>query len=1258
MGEPGPGSTDDRSELATRVDPHPPAFASRAPHPVSTGASSALARGEDTVTARDGGPARSSRPPPVLRLEPGALVAGRYRVVRPIAAGGYGEVLEVADERTGRAVALKLHHLASRAVSAASALRGEFAILCGLHHPNLADVYDYGYVGETAYFTQALVPGVRLDRAGLDLADPSSLDLLAQLCRALDYLHARGLLHRDVKPANVIVDRERGRLVLLDFGIARAFGHADRRVVVGTHAYLSPEAIRGQPLDARSDLYSLGVTLYRIASGRVPFPLGEREPDDVLLDHLTSRPPPLPGSVPRAVAEVIERLLEKEPAARFASAGEVIDALGRALGRALARDTPETLASYVLSAAYVEQDGLLHTIEAHALAADPARPLLLIGEAGTGKSRALRELRHRAQIRGAAWIPVASRAEATPGGALRELAEALLTPEIVARLGDEDRLELARAVPALRRRGERIAIPVDPERSARLRLEALGRLLALRFRSRAGVVVVDDVHRSEPELGASIALLAAVAAREGARCAIIASGRPGPSADAFARTSGAAVARCEPLGPDASRALVATTFGRSDLLEGTALGDALARRPHPAQEVQEALRLACELGEISRNSGMFRVTAAIPSRAARDVIAARVARLRDDARAIALACAVWSAPATASEIARVSGRSLSRAGAGLRQLVGAGILEEDRDARERVTYEMHDRYAEIVRTLFPSDELHATHLRAARVHLRAEGDPRALAAGASHLLAARDRGGARDAFLAAAGAWERSGRPDLALRLVERALALPPVDADREKLALHLRRHDLAVTCGAKEEAARSLAWLARRAEAASPEQRVEILLRRARHASREGEGTRAQRVLRRALSIAHASRDLFGQTHARLLGGDVEWVFGTMDRALAEFRAAAAIAAATGDRGAEARGWLGASLACVHLGRNGDALETAQHAARAASDSTDLALRSDAQRQLGNVTRELGRNATARAHYGRAVRAARACGCLEREAKALNNLGTVAHWLGDVDGAMEAYRRSIALKERAGATASARVGHNNVGALQLAVGQFAEARATLEPLTREGPTELVLVRSIALSNLGDLEAMEGALDLAIERYRGALEACRARSFATQQSHSLTSLARVLLMRSASGDLEEARDLVRELGALARERDMAEANRRWHATSAMLASYEGDDERAIDEARLAIAAPDRVTRFSDLFSTPIEVHWILALALAHAGRDGAARRAAERARRELLRDAALLRSDELRSGFLEKHRLHRAIALGDLGVPRGWTWAP
>ena len=264
------------------------------------------------------------------------IVDGRYRAIRLLGVGGMAEVWCAEDEVLGRRVALKL--LGGRFAEDPEfreRFRREAQAAAGLTHPNIVGIFDRSEWDGTPYIAMELVEGRTLKELVIERGplDPGvAVNLTEQILQALGYAHRRGIVHRDVKPQNVILDGE-GQAKVADFGIARA-GHSDMTetgAIVGTVAYLSPEQAQGMPVDRRSDLYSAGVVLYELLTGHVPFE-GEAAVS-VALKHVSEHPVP-PGQlrpgVPAALEAVVMRALEKDPTMRYQSAEEFIAALENA----------------------------------------------------------------------------------------------------------------------------------------------------------------------------------------------------------------------------------------------------------------------------------------------------------------------------------------------------------------------------------------------------------------------------------------------------------------------------------------------------------------------------------------------------------------------------------------------------------------------------------------------------------------------------------------------------------------------------------------------------------------------------------------------------------------------------------------------------------------------------------------------------------------------------------------------------------------
>ncbi|MEM9192603.1 MAG: protein kinase [Myxococcota bacterium] len=1184
--------------------------------------------------------ALSAEPIPLPRLPEGDIIGGRFRVSGLLGRGGFGEVYRVVDTQDGRELALKLHRVSDNSLALES-LKGEFELLRTLRHPNLARVYDFGYVGEAvAFFTQDIVAGVRLDRADLELGERSMVPLLAQLCRALSYLHARGILHRDLKPSNILVDRAAQKLTLLDFGISRAFGPSPAPRIIGTHAYMSPEAIRGDDIDARADLYSLGATLYQVGSGRLPF---ASRGVDLLYSHLQDTPPPMGPPTPTAIEQVIQRLLEKEPGQRYASAAELLNAIGAALSTPIEAEDADSLVSYVLSSRHVGANALTEQLlrRAEKATAD-APPIVVIGEAGTGKSRLLRELRQRAQLAGRTVVSVAAPRTPERLRLVPALAQAVLTPKVLELLSEDDRRELARAVPSLRKRGERLATPVDPARARARRIEALGRAISGRFSARRGLLALEGLHLFDVGALTDLQDISAAARKAGAPCQLLLTGRPGGATDRATRVLSAHTFECAPLSSSDCRSLVASVFGDVDFLDGTTLGERIHEGDHSPLWLQESLRLAVESKEVVRQDGTW-VAREPRARNLAEVLEARVNRLRGAARQMALASAVAQAPSPLTELAKIAGYPLAKAAPAAGELVRQGMFEEA--ARAPRTYAMQERYVEAVLSISSPTKLRAAHRRAARFLSRTKDDPLRLARAARHFESAGDSQAARQTVIEASRAADRAGRPDLGHRLLEDL----PLDIE-----LLLWKHDLSERSAMREATAAALSELERRRSDATPEEEIEIDLRRARQLSHGGNADDARSLLKTALREARSRSLASHECELLSLGGEVELFAGRVGEALACYEACAERGKRAGLALQQARGSLGASLTGLYLGDQERSLKAATEALQATKGRQDGSLRSDALRQLGNVQRAQGKNRKALGTYRRAVLAARGAGDLLREAKALNNLGTVAQWTSQVGEAQDAFLRSIDLKDRIGAQASKHISLNNLGALLIGVGRHEEAETILRALIDE--TDESLIHSIAQSNLADLHALLGAYDDAIARYRAAARHCEEHGHASQATHAFAGLSRTLLLRGGDGDRAAAREVIGRLAEYRENLKIAEASRRYFSSEAMWLDAAGEVKRAVAAAREGVRTRDRKTLFSDVFGTELDMRWIHALTLQRMGRSKAAAKERKRCQNMLREMAAVLPSTADQRTFLFASPLHRAIDQGVLDTPPGAAW--
>jgi beta-lactam-binding protein with PASTA domain len=267
------------------------------------------------------------------RLERDTVIDARYRVLARLGSGGMADVYCAEDQQLGRRVAVKvLHRRFAEDQQFVERFRREASSAAGLQHPNIVGIFDRGEWDGTYYIAMEFVEGRTLKdiiREKGPAPPEAAVDITLQILRAARFAHKRGIVHRDIKPHNVLIDED-GRVRVTDFGIARA-GTSDMTEtgsIMGTAQYLSPEQAQGRPVDARSDLYSIGIVLYELLTGQMPF--DAESPVTVALKQVNEAPLPprrLVPEIPAAVDAIVLRALEKIPARRFADADEFIAAL-------------------------------------------------------------------------------------------------------------------------------------------------------------------------------------------------------------------------------------------------------------------------------------------------------------------------------------------------------------------------------------------------------------------------------------------------------------------------------------------------------------------------------------------------------------------------------------------------------------------------------------------------------------------------------------------------------------------------------------------------------------------------------------------------------------------------------------------------------------------------------------------------------------------------------------------------------------------
>jgi len=344
----------------------------------------------------------------------------RYAILKKLGEGGKGVVFKARDTVLNRVVAIKMLKSAEVGEEAYSRFITEAQAVAKLNHPNIVSIHDIGKEDGKQFFVLEFVDGESL--RGLMQTYPENkcdvqtvLRIGIDICSALKYAHSQKILHRDVKPENVMITKE-GVAKLMDFGLAKMIGQpkvTQEGVIVGTVAYVAPEIALGKGADTRSDLYSFGAVLYEAVAGRPPFP-GD-DPIKVIFSHIHDHPVSpikLNPKVPQALSDCIMKLLEKEPAKRYQSGEDLLRAL-REIAEEFAKETCVT--SYKISVVApgprliaaietqlvdrVEEMSILREAVDRAVRGEGGL-IFLCGEAGIGKTRLTRELGAYAHLRG------------------------------------------------------------------------------------------------------------------------------------------------------------------------------------------------------------------------------------------------------------------------------------------------------------------------------------------------------------------------------------------------------------------------------------------------------------------------------------------------------------------------------------------------------------------------------------------------------------------------------------------------------------------------------------------------------------------------------------------------------------------------------------------------------------------------------------------------------------------------------------------
>jgi transcriptional regulator with GAF, ATPase, and Fis domain/predicted negative regulator of RcsB-dependent stress response len=342
------------------------------------------------------------------------IINNRFEIVESIGKGGMGEVYKVKDKSNDSIIALKLFTGIKFSKKSLTQFEKEFLTLSKLVHPNLVKVYDFGITTDLSkdkkplpFYTMEYLKGKTINQYFTrNVNYPLFYEAIAQIAESLSYIHNKGFIHNDIKSTNIMIEAPESAdqnltVKIMDFGLIERIVDIKEKSYGGTVSYTSPEKLEGEQADGRSDIYSLGVVMYEITSGRLPF-IG-KSPISIIEGHLKEKPlspTSFNKDIPKSLAEIILKNLEKDPSKRYQNADSLLLALNRASGYRIKSREKEISRGYILSADFIGRDSEFTELKNGFEAAQKgeSRFILISGEAGVGKSRLLKELRIHAQM--------------------------------------------------------------------------------------------------------------------------------------------------------------------------------------------------------------------------------------------------------------------------------------------------------------------------------------------------------------------------------------------------------------------------------------------------------------------------------------------------------------------------------------------------------------------------------------------------------------------------------------------------------------------------------------------------------------------------------------------------------------------------------------------------------------------------------------------------------------------------------------------
>ncbi|MCP4536400.1 MAG: tetratricopeptide repeat protein [Chloroflexi bacterium] len=1205
----------------------------------------------------------------MTEFQVGDLIENRYRVLSVNETGGMGTLYHVSDEaKDGEIVALKTVRLSVSAAEAPQRVeyfQREFQILTQLRHPNLLSVHDYGIMTEgELYFTMEWVAGEEMDPDQFFVEPEAVIPLMVQVCRALAYLHARGVIHGDLKPANILllddVTDAGQQIKIVDFGLAGEVRSPETRVRYYSQGYSAPET-RGQyPIDHRSDLYSLGAIWYALLLREPPMFMfhAERMVQFALDETLKNQ-----TQIPVEIGSVIARLLATSPEERYASANEVIEAVNEITADSYELETRETASSYALRTRFVNREAEMEMLEVmweHAKAGE-GKLVLVSGESGVGKTRLVEELKVRAEIEGARVVW--GQCVESGGSAYHPWREVLRVLVRYVENTAESGLDIKRVGPVLAAilpelwdqsymAGLAPPAELDPLAAQQRLHSAIVQILRASVALRPTIVVIENAQwADQATLAMSSFLTHLVGQMELLVCVTYRSDEIS-TRHPLVRLMSDHVQRIpiQALSPKVTTDLACSMLGLEELpallteqLQRTTGGNALF--------VQELIRSLAAEGQVLRRTvegwqvDMEALESVQLPESIHQVVERRLTQLLPDARQVLGWAAMMGVACWEGGIAEIGEMARPRMLVALRELLDIKLLavrDESAFAGEREYLFTSPTVREVSYESLPEEKKRDYHSRtAAWLMARREDEVNThLGLIANHL----ERSGQTQeavVYLRRAGeqAVAQFANVD-AIRYWSRALDLIPPSDLAGRYEVVMARERVYHLQGAREDQSQDLAILAELVEALDDDRRrIAVALRRASYAEAASDYEMCIEAAQQAVELAKNIHDILGEAEATAQWGGALWRKGDYDASRSVLERALSLAREVGSPEIEAMSLYNLGAVPYYQGNYAESSYYNELALELYRKVGNRSGESETFNNLGILAMELYDYAQAKTYLEQALDIALEIGDRRRECLVVGNIGSLFELEGDYAEAKVYHEKFLRLAREIGERSMEGSGIGILGNLYLSLGDYDRARECLEqalPIARE--VGALMFEGKTLFELGLLSLRLGDNEMALEYGQQALEIAREIPLL-----SLEGSAQVCRGYALAG-LErwaEAADAYQQALNLWPQRDRPDFILEPLAGLAHVFLSRGDlrQAQARVEEILGYLESERVQNMAALG----EVYWVCVQVL-QANRDSRAQAVLEAAYQMLQKRVAKIASEELRRSFLENVTAHREIA--------------